>query len=238
MVRVTRFDDSAAVAKGAANEFVAHLKKVLADKPETHILLTGGTVGIATLAAIAETAEASSIDWQRVHFWWGDERFVEAASEDRNANQARKALLEKINLDPAKVHEFPASDNLSLAEALAKFSSQVEAVKPVFDIAFLGIGPDGHVASLFPEKPEIPAGEWVMAESNSPKPPPQRLSFTYEALNSAREIWFVVAGSDKAKAVEVAFSDHPERLPVGRVHGQDETRWFLDNAAGSLVWSN
>jgi 6-phosphogluconolactonase len=76
----------------------------------------------------------------------------------------------------------------------------------------------------------------VIAEADSPKPPPQRLSFSYEALNSVAELWFVVAGADKAEAVSVAFSDNPERLPVGRVRGEATTRWFVDASAGSLVW--
>jgi 6-phosphogluconolactonase len=98
------------------------------------------------------------------------------------------------------------------------------------------MGPDGHVASLFPGKPEPQSGVLVMAEHDSPKPPPQRLSFTYEALNSANEVWFVVAGADKQDAVSVAMGDSPQNLPVGRVHGKVLTQWFIDSTAGTKVF--
>jgi 6-phosphogluconolactonase len=98
------------------------------------------------------------------------------------------------------------------------------------------MGPDGHIASLFPGKPEPTAGVWVIAESDSPKPPAQRLSFTYEALNSADEVWFVVSGADKQDAVAVAMGDNPTELPVGRVHGITLTQWFIDSTAGTKVF--
>lgn len=236
MVVVSRFPDAAAVADGAAAECIAKLIELLASQEEVHLMLTGGTVGIATLAAIAANGDCPKVDWERVHFWWGDERFVAANSEDRNSNQARKALLSKISVDQAKIHEFPAADELDLSTAMRNFQAELDRVKPSFDLAFLGMGPDGHIASLFPGKPEIPSGTMLISEDDSPKPPKQRLSFSYEALCGAAEIWFVVAGSDKAEAVEVAFSDEPERLPVGRVSGQKATRWFIDATAGNRVW--
>ena len=99
----------------------------------------------------------------------------------------------------------------------------------------LGMGPDGHIASLFPGHAIPATGVSVIAEHNSPKPPPQRLTFTYEAINNSGEIWFVVAGADKAEAVSVAFSDAPTRLPVGRVHAINKTVWFVDEAAAAGI---
>jgi len=236
-------DDAAAVAETAAEMFIEHLTKVLDQKPEAHVVLTGGTVGIKTLAAIAEHEDAQGVDFTRVHFWWGDDRFVEAASADRNELQARNTLLSKIILDEAKVHAFPASDaGFTLDEATASFAYQVSSfaavdeIVPEFDIVFLGIGPDGHVASLFPGKAEPPSGVAVIAEPDSPKPPAERLSFSYEALGSSHQVWFVVAGADKADAVAVDFGEQPESLPVGRVEGRDATLWFIDEAAGAQVF--
>jgi 6-phosphogluconolactonase len=234
---VSRFKDADSVARAAATALIAKLSQVLQSKPEAHIALTGGTVGIATLAALGEHPDRDSIDYTKVNFWWGDERFVASDSDDRNANQARKALLSKITLDATKVHEFPAADQgLHLDQAAASFATHVANIAPHFDVVFCGVGPDGHICSLFPGKPAPAAGLQVVAEHDSPKPPPQRLTFTYEAVNSADEVWFVVAGADKQQAVEVAFGDDPQALPVGRVHGTQKTVWFVDQTAGNRVW--
>jgi 6-phosphogluconolactonase len=232
---VNRFKDAESLARGAAEEFVTRLGQLLAELPEVHIQLTGGTIGIATLAAIADREDAHLLDWSRVHVWWGDERFVASDSGDRNAVQANKAMLSK--LPAANLHEFPASDEgMTLDEAASFFAAELAAIKPHFSLAFVGMGPDGHICSLFPGKPTIEAGVQVIAEHDSPKPPPQRLSFSYEAMNSVDELWFVIAGADKQDAVSVAFGDEPETLPVGRVRGKQKTIWFIDQSAGNKTW--
>lgn len=232
---VNRFKDADSLAKGAAEEFVTRLGQLLRELPEVHIQLTGGTIGIATLAAIADREDAHLLDWSRVHVWWGDERFVESNSSDRNAVQANKAMLSK--LPAANLHEFPASDEgMNLDEAANFFAAELATIKPHFSLAFVGMGPDGHICSLFPGKPEIEKGVLVIAEHDSPKPPPQRLSFSYEAMNSVDELWFVIAGADKQDAVSVAFGDNPESLPVGRVSGRQKTVWFIDQSAGNKTW--
>ena len=232
---VHRFEDAEGVANAAADAFVLKVIELLATKPEIHLSLTGGTVGIKTLAAVAEHPRLGEIDFDRVHFWWGDERFVDSDSDDRNANQAYKALLSKI--DAPRVHEFPAADEgLDLNDAAQEFADHVDLVKPHFDLTLLGMGPDGHICSLFPGKPLPEAGLQIIAEADSPKPPSARLSFTYEAVNASDAIWFVVAGSDKADAVAVAFGDEPGSLPVGRIKAAKRTEWFIDATAGVRVW--
>jgi 6-phosphogluconolactonase len=234
---VNRFKDGAAVADGAAEKFVTHVAELLATKDLVHVMLTGGTVGIATLRSIAEREDAHLLDWSRIHVWWGDERFVAADSDDRNALQARKALLGKVSIPEANIHEFPAADSLlSLDEAASLFEAELAIHRPHFDLAFVGMGPDGHICSLFPGKPTPAAGVRVIAEHDSPKPPPQRLSFTYEAVNDVDQLWFVVAGSDKAPAVFQVFGDDPTSLPAGRVHGKIKTIWFVDQTAGNTSW--
>lgn len=234
---VNRFSDANSVAENVAQKLIDELCALLEQKSEVHLVLTGGTVGIASLAALSANPNRDSVDFSRVHLWWGDERFVEANSSDRNALQAKNALLKNLKLDAARVHEFPSADNgLSLDQAAAEFADHVNSVKPTFDIVLLGMGPDGHIASLFPGKPTPTVGSWVIAEHDSPKPPPQRLSFTYEALNTADQIWFVVAGADKQEAVATAMGDEPESLPVGRVHGTLKTLWFIDSTAGTKVF--
>ena len=234
---VHRFKDMNSVAENTAAKLIGELRVLLENKNEVHLVLTGGTVGIATLSAVAENPSHSEIDFTRVNFWWGDERFVEVDSPDRNAVQARIALLSKIALDQNKIHEFPAANSgLKLDEAAALFTEEVMTASPIFDIVLLGMGPDGHVASLFPDKPLPLAGTWIFAEHDSPKPPAQRLSFTFEALNSADQIWLVVAGADKQDAVAVAMGDRPEALPVGKVRGKISTQWFIDSTAGTKAF--
>jgi 6-phosphogluconolactonase len=235
-------DDALSVAQTAAEAFIDHIVEVLDQKAEAHVVLTGGTVGIKTLDELASSHRIGEVDFSRVHFWWGDERYVASDSADRNELQARNALLNKIPVDVAKVHAFPSSDSgleldsaaLSFAEQVAEFAA-IDEIAPDFDLVFLGVGPDGHVASLFPGKPKPPAGASVIAEHNSPKPPSARLSFSYEALLGAHQVWFVVAGADKANAVAVAFGDAPESLPVGCIQGRDATLWFIDEAAGASL---
>ena len=236
-VRVNRFMDANELARAAAEAFFVKLDDVLALKPEAHVAVTGGSLGIATLAEIAANPRAANFDFNRVNFWWGDERFVPAAHGDRNALQAHNALFSKITIDSAKLHPFPSADNgLTLDDAAAQFADYVAEVNPHFDLVFLGMGPDGHINSLFPGKAIPAAGVQIIAEHDSPKPPPQRLTFTYVAMNRADEIWFTVAGADKADAVSVAFGDDPTSLPVGRVHGQIQTVWFVDQTAGNTTW--
>jgi 6-phosphogluconolactonase len=231
------FADADEVATRAAEAVIAHLSLVLGEKPEAHLVVTGGTVGILTLAKLSSIDDG--LDWNRVHIWWGDERFVEHDSADRNAVQARNAWLTASIIPESNIHEFPASNQgLSLDEAAISFDETLArfgagAAHPQFDILLLGMGPDGHIASLFPGKPQPEAGLVTLAEHDSPKPPPARLSMTYDVINSADQVWFTVAGADKADAVEVAFSDSPEALPVGRVRGTAKTVWFVDKAAAS-----
>ena len=226
---VNRFTDADAVATGAAEEVVARLTELLAEKDQVNLVVTGGTVGILTLAKLRDL----SMDWSNVHIWWGDERFVEKNSADRNELQAKNALLDHIAIASENLHPFPASDEgLTLDEAAEAFRSEVAGVE--FDVLLLGIGPDGHIASLFPGKNA--EGDLVVAEHDSPKPPPQRLSLSYAAINSANEVWFTVAGADKAGAVATAFGDDAESLPVGRVRGVQKTVWFVDATAGAATW--
>lgn len=226
---VNRFKDAEGVAIGAAEAIAKRVSELLTTQSTVNLVVTGGTVGILTLAKLRDV----QVDWTGVQIWWGDERFVERGSDDRNELQARRALIDHIEIPAENLHPFPASDEgLTLDEAAEAFRKVVAGVN--FDILLLGIGPDGHVASLFPGKNA--EGELVVAEHDSPKPPPQRLSLSYAAINSASEVWFTVAGADKQNAVATAFGDNPQELPVGRVSGRERTLWFVDATAGVTTW--
>lgn len=234
---VHRFPDASSVAKNAAADLTTRLGELLARLPEVHIQITGGTVGILTLTELATIEAFSQLDLRRLHVWWGDERFLSSDHEDRNAVQAKKALFNKLNGPLPRLHEFPSTDEgLMLDAAAEKFSSEVRALAPTFSIALVGMGPDGHVCSLFPGKTYPSDNLLIVAEHDSPKPPAERLSFSYQAMNQVEEIWFVVAGADKQQAVDVAFGDNPTSLPVGKIKGSKATHWYLDSTAGTTVF--
>ena len=233
---IHRFATPDATAIAAADAGIERVLGLLAERDAVHIGVTGGTVGIRTLAMWALHAKRDEIDYSRVHFWWGDERFVAADSADRNFVQAQDALFQHIKVPQENLHAFPAAENgLTLAEATRTFAEHYAEVNPQIAFAYMGMGPDGHIASLFPGKQLPAAGIDVIAEPDSPKPPAERISLTFEALNRIDEIWFTVAGADKADAVEVAFSSEPDRLPVGRVHAATRNVWFIDEAAAAKL---
>jgi 6-phosphogluconolactonase len=204
------------------------------------IVLTGGTVADRVHRAVLRVPEHTQVDWSRVEVWFGDERFVAADDGDRNARQAREAFLDALPLDPRRFHEMPASpgpygDDVDAA-ALAYGEEVVRVLgdEPRFDVLMLGIGPDGHCASLFPGHEAVHATGVAVGVRGSPKPPPTRVSLTMGTLQRAEEVWFVASGDAKATAVRDAVRGHdvsavPAAGPAGRVR----TVWFLDRAAAS-----
>ncbi len=206
-----------------------------------HIALTGGTIAEEIHREIARLAPDSDVDWSRVEVYWGDERYVAPDSDDRNAKPARAEFLDVVGVDPARVHEIPSTAEAPSVEAAA--AAYAETVRSAgagrFDLLMLGVGPDGHVASLFPGHPQLDVRDQVAVPvTDSPKPPPERVSLTFEALNRAEEVWFVVSGTEKAEAVGRALAATPpdvHELPAVGVRGQVATIWFLDRDAASQV---
>jgi len=239
-VEIRRAVNAADVAQQAAVEIIASLKELLSKQETVHLALTGGTVGIKTLEALAQEPEFAELDLNQTHIWWGDERYVEANSPDRNAVQAYEALLSKDLIPAANVHQFPATDSgLIVAEAAIVFQQELTdvfgLVEPKMDLMILGMGPDGHIASLFPG---VDYGSTdVVSISSSPKPPNERLSFSYEMINRSHKIVFVVSGIDKASAIEKIHTETDCDLPAARVSATGETIWFIDEAAGAAFWS-
>ena len=228
------------VAHQASVEIVETLRIVLAKKPEAHIALTGGTVGILTLEVLPKAISEAKLDIANVHFWWGDERFVESNSSDRNFNQAMTAFSDQVKIAPDKLHAFPSSDNgLDLESAREQFIQHMKQAfgerEPAMDLTILGMGPDGHVASLFPGLNHD--GNLIVSVDDSPKPPPQRLSFSMELINRSERIILVVSGIDKAEAVEAVHKNPECELPAAKVEAMGETLWIVDEAAGAAFWS-
>ena len=245
--RVLVHPDKEALAASVAARFLTKTIDILDDLGTANIALTGGTMGIAVLEAVNSSPARDTIDWSKVHFWWGDERFVERDSEERNERQAREALLDHLPLPPENIHPFPASDDIpDLDEAARVYAAELEAFGtegarcPRFDITFLGVGPDGHIASLFPDRAGIRETEaTVIAERESPKPPPQRLSLTRPVLNASDRIWLVLAGADKASALGLALAGASyTEVPAAGAKGRKRTVFFVDKEAAVDVPEN
>ncbi|WP_116450425.1 6-phosphogluconolactonase [Blastococcus litoris] len=240
--------DADGLARAVAEALVARLAAAQILHGRASVVLTGGGVGIAVLehvAGLAEEPVRETVDWEHVDFWWGDERFVPAGSDDRNEKQAREALLARVGVPEHRIHAMPASDGEFAdpeeaadwyAAELAGAADEGQAL-PHIDVLLLGMGPEGHVASIFPDSPAVRDERPVVAVRDCPKPPPTRVSLGFTAINAADEVWLLVAGEGKAAAVAGALADgaDPVQLPAAGVHGVRATRWLLDRAAAGKL---
>jgi 6-phosphogluconolactonase len=223
--------DADALAQAIADRLSSRVSALQAEGRTPRIVLTGGTIAMNAYQRIGEDAA----DWANVDFWFGDERFVPEGHADRNDQQARDAFLDRVGA--TRVHSVASNDcSLSAAEAADEYAATLP--DEPFDIVLLGVGPDGHVASLFPQHPLLHESERACAELfDSPKPPPVRISMTFPTLNRAEAVWFLVSGDGKADAVARAFSDDGsiDETPARGVTGRNETVWLLDEAAASRL---
>ncbi|ETK38133.1 6-phosphogluconolactonase [Microbispora sp. ATCC PTA-5024] len=238
--------DAEVLAQAVAARLITRLVDTQAARGSAHLVLTGGTIGIATLAALAGTAAHDAIDWRALDVWWGDERFLPSGHPERNETGARQALLDHVDVDPARVHPMPAADSgLTAEEAAEAYAQELRKASrpedhgpvPSFDVLLLGMGPDGHVASLFPGQPALYEEERpVVAVHGSPKPPPTRISLTFPAIRAAREVWIVAAGAEKAQVVHLALSDAgPFQIPAAGARGRRTTLFLLDRASATKI---
>lgn len=253
--KVSIHPSQSSLAAAVAARLITLLVDVQSDRGTATVVLTGGSIGTAAMQAVAESPAHTAVDWANVHFWWGDERFLRAEDPDRNAVQARAALLDRIAVDPVKVHEFGSKDEfpdedaaaVDYAEQLASAARaelevdgdaiQADPRLPRFDVLLLGVGPDAHVASLFPEMAGIRArGETTVGVADAPKPPPQRISLTLEAINTAQEVWLSVSGSNKAGAVGLALAGAGQvQVPAAGARGLLRTLWLIDQDAAQKL---
>jgi len=240
--RVLVHPDGPVLASAVGARLVTRLVDVLAERDAAHVVLTGGTIGIGTLAALAQLPAREAVDWGRVHLWWGDERFLPSGDKERNETQARDALLDSLPLNPGFVHAMAATDGPDGEDAeaaAARYAAELAdyapagADAPEFDVLLLGMGPDGHIASLFPEHPGTrETGPSAIAVHDSPKPPPNRISLTFRVIQSAREVWVVASGAEKAEAVARALGGAGQvEIPAAGALGTEATLWLIDRAA-------
>ncbi|GAB3563143.1 6-phosphogluconolactonase [Amycolatopsis endophytica] len=246
MAEVVVYSGGELLAAAAAARLVTRLADLQAAKGSASLVLTGGGTGIAVLEQLRRSPARDAVDWSRLDFYWGDERFVPADDDERNEKQAREALLDHVPVDPKRVHAMAASDGefgddvdaaaAAYARVLADNAPAGSDV-PEFDICLLGLGGEGHTASVFPDSPAVHETERsVVAVRDCPKPPPTRVSLTLPAIRRAHDVWLMTTGEAKAEAVALALSGASEvQVPVAGARGQQRTLWLLDRtAAGKL----
>ncbi|MFI5560004.1 6-phosphogluconolactonase [Amycolatopsis japonica] len=237
---VVVYENPDLLAAAAAARLVTRIVDVQAAKGSASVVLTGGGTGIAILRELRDSSARDAIDWSRLDVYWGDERFVPADSDERNEKQAREALLDHVPLDPKRVHAMAPSDGEfgdDADAAAAAYAEILTADVPAFDIMLLGLGGEGHTASIFPDSPAVHEKERsVVAVRDCPKPPPTRISLTLPAIRRAQDIWLVTGGDAKADAVAQALAGAGEvEIPVAGARGSRRTLWLLDRGSASKL---
>ncbi|PAY24804.1 6-phosphogluconolactonase [Dietzia natronolimnaea] len=229
--------DSEALASAAARAAAELLSARIAAAGRATLSLTGGSVGIKTAAALA----GETVDWDRVTIYFGDERFVAADHPERNDGQLDEALLDSLG-DRPTVHRWPArtarEDDVDAAAARFLEALDVpDGEQPIFDVTILGMGPEGHVDSIFPHTPAVAETErLVVGVRDCPKPPPERLTFTLPAVRRSRHVLVIAAGEGKAEAVAEGLGGaSPSDWPVAGAVGVESTTYHLDEGAASAL---
>lgn len=241
---IEEYPDKSSLVTAVGDRLILAITGAIAARGRALIVLTGGGTGIGLLEHVRENGDA--IDWSKVQLFWGDERYVPHDDDERNEKQAREALLDHIDIPAANVHAMPASDGefgddldaaaLAYENVLAANADGGQPV-PDFDVHLLGMGGEGHINSLFPHTPAVrEAARQVVGVTDSPKPPPRRITLTLTAVARSREVWLVVAGADKADAVAAAVGGaDPDDVPAAGATGRDATVWLLDEEAAAKL---
>ncbi|MFA5606412.1 MAG: 6-phosphogluconolactonase [Leucobacter sp.] len=240
-MRLERVEDLADLGGRAATAVIDLCRERQAEGAIPCIVLTGGRAGAALLTALGEHPAVALVNWRRVRFLWGDERWVPSGDAERNDRLADEGLFATVDTDPSLIHRVAVSDgDRTLAEAAADYADVVAGVESI-DLAVNGVGEDGHVASLFPDRPEP---QLVDAETpqalpvtESPKPPAERVTLSVPALRRADRIWFFAVGAGKADAVRRIVERRADEDPLPAeivARGRDATLWADAEALGLL----
>lgn len=234
-MHIAIYPDIDTLSQQAAQYVVRIASESIAARGRFTIALSGGTTPRKLYSLLGTEPYSSQIDWKLVDIFWGDERCVPPDNPDSNYLMAQEALLSKIPVPALQVHRMPA-DQPDRDAASQEYTIEMQRTFgsngiPAFDLIQLGMGPEGHTASLFPHQPSLHEKQRLVMPVSVPKPPPDRLTFTPPLLNAARNILFLVTGSDKAEALHSVLEGeyHPEEYPAQVVRPPNgEVLWMLD----------
>lgn len=221
---LTLYADAAELTAEVIAQLLQSVEEGLSEKGRFDLALTGGTLGLEISKSLVEVLNQNSGDFTGLHIWWSDERFVASESDERNA----LAFHGKLSNKNVITHEVFASDIGTAVEALSNYESQLSGVN--LDLVILGLGPDGHVASIFPGRSDLDNLNKVFLIEDSPKPPAVRISFTMATINSAEKVWIVASGEAKADAV-TKIIEADLSIPASYVRGSRHTRLIVDTEA-------
>jgi len=236
------YDDLDSLSRAAARRISALAAEACAARGAFHIALSGGSTPRRLYETLATTEFRDGIDWSRIHIYFGDERCVPPEHPDSNYGMAAAALLRHVPIPPQQVHRIAVTMSTVRQDAwryaqliAAQVPCDAQGV-PSFDLVLLGMGPDGHTASLFPYSCILRAHHFAAAVYVD-KLHSWRISITYPLLNHARHLKFLVAGADKADMLRRIHLDPPgdEPVPIQRIAAQGAVEWLLDSAAAALL---
>lgn len=240
---VSQHSDVDALVVAATERFVDIVAAAQAERGSACVALTGGGAGIAMLQRLRDHSDP--IDWANVDIYWGDDRFLPADDPERNEKQAREALLNFVPVDPNRVHPMAPSDGEFGDDIEAATAAYAEILRagadddgvPEFDVHLLGMGPEGHINSLFPHTAAVREDSaYVVAVTDSPKPPPKRITLTLPAVRRAKQVWLLVSGAGKAEAAAACLNGaSSDDWPAAGATGSVATVWFVDDAAASAL---
>jgi 6-phosphogluconolactonase len=234
-MHIAIYPDIDTLSQQAAQYIVRIARAAIVSRERFMIALSGGTTPRKLFSLLGTEPYSSQIDWIHVHIFWGDERCVPLDDPDSNYFMAQEVLLSKVPVPASQVHRMP-SDQSDRDAASQEYSLEMQRAfgtqgLPVFDLIQLGMGPEGHTASLFPHQASLHENQRLVMPVSVPKPPPDRLTFTPPLLNAARNILFLVTGKDKADALQAVLEGpyQPEEYPAQIVRPPDgEVTWMLD----------
>ena len=236
---VCTFPDLEALSRAAADACVAAAEEAVCAHGQFAFVLTGGSTPRRLYALLAELP-CERFPWQKTHLFWGDERYVPHDHTESNYGMARTALVDRVGIPGDQVHPMPTGCDAPREAAVAyertlrRFAETRPAGVPLFDLALLGLGADGHVASLFPEdEPHQQDGRGRVCAVEAPPrhPSRRRLTLTLSALAEAQDILFLVAGERKRAAVRAVLSEGDAAKPATHVRAARRVRWLLDEEA-------
>ena len=226
-----------ALYRAFADFFLAFVLSTVALYGRCLVSLSGGSTPKGLYQTLSREPYRSSVPWKRIHFFWGDERCVPPGHEESNYRLAQQTLLSTLAVPPQNVHRVEVEDRTpeqaaaEYEEHLRGFFEVSAGAFPRFDLILLGIGSDGHTASLFPGGPELTRTERLVTWSRPPKAAHHRITLTLGTINEAREIAFLVSGREKAEVLRAVLEQH-ERLPSAQVRPRaGKLRFFVDEEA-------
>ncbi|MCW9058466.1 MAG: 6-phosphogluconolactonase [Gammaproteobacteria bacterium] len=235
------YPDPESLARRLADRLIDHARQCIGARGAAHLVLAGGSTPRHLYGELARPERRGQLDWSRVHLYFGDERCVPPDHPDSNYHMAQVALLEQVPIPEAQVHPIPARmervrhDAAAYARELARHAPAGSGGQPRFDLVLLGLGEDGHTASLFPGTCILNERERAVAAVYVPRLKSWRISLTYPALRQARALWILTTGAAKADILGRIWREPGAGLPIQALADLENLEWHLDAAAAEQI---